>query len=238
MGNQESVLTPSEARAFYDKFGKKQDAQGFYENPALDDLVTHARFQDAQKVFEFGCGTGKFAARLLAGHLPPSATYFGCDVSQTMIELATQRLAGYGKRAKVARLDGTVHFPLPGHSVDHVIATYVLDLLSEDDIRQLFAEAHRLLHPGGRLCLVSLTKGVTLASRIVSGLWMRLFRMRASLVGGCRPIRLEPYVDQDLWKSEYRKVLVRFGVPSEVLVLAQRSRPTISSMGPQNNRAL
>jgi len=37
-------LTSSEARAYYDKFGKKQDTQGFYEDPALDDLIAHAGF--------------------------------------------------------------------------------------------------------------------------------------------------------------------------------------------------
>ena len=65
MGNKQTTLTPSEARTFYDKFGEKQDTQGFYENPALEDLIVHADFQHAQKVFEFGCGTGKFAERLL-----------------------------------------------------------------------------------------------------------------------------------------------------------------------------
>lgn len=226
MSNQEPVLTPSEARAFYDRFGKKQDSQGFYEDPALGDLIAHARFEDARNVFEFGCGTGKFAERLLAEHLSSSATYLGCDVSPIMVELAKQSLANYAERAKIVQTNGTVHFPIPDHSVDRVVSSYVLDLLSEDDIRLFFSEAHRVLSPEGKLCLVSLTKGVTLPSRVVSFLWMRLFRMRASLVGGCRPILLESFVDHVRWKLEYRSVLSPFGVPSEVLVLAQKQHPT------------
>jgi ubiquinone/menaquinone biosynthesis C-methylase UbiE len=222
MGSKETTLTATEAQTFYDKFGKKQDTQGFYENPALDDLISHANFQEAQQVFEFGCGTGKLAERLLEKHLSSSARYLGCDVSSTMINLATQRLEPYAERAKVLRSDGSVRFPLPDHSVDHVISTYVLDLLSKEDIPLAFAEARRVLTSGGKFCLVSLTKGVTFLSKIVSFIWMTLFRIHASLVGGCRPIRLESYLDQGLWEIEYQKVLVPFGVPSEVLVLAKR----------------
>ena len=33
------ILKPSEAQAFYDRFGKKQVTQCFYEDPAIDDLI-------------------------------------------------------------------------------------------------------------------------------------------------------------------------------------------------------
>jgi len=219
MSNKQLVLTASEARAYYDKFGKKQDAQGFYEDPALEDLIAHADFQYAQQVFEFGCGTGKFAARLLAEHLPSSATYLGCDNSPVMIGLAAQRLKAYAGRAKVVRSDGAARFPLLDHSVDRVVSSYVLDLLSEEDVRRVFAQAHRVLTPGGKLCLVSLTRGITLPSRVVSSLWRAVFHLRASMVGGCRPIRLDSFVDRNHWQLAHRCVLTPFGVPSEVLVL-------------------
>jgi ubiquinone/menaquinone biosynthesis C-methylase UbiE len=219
MRNKQTVLTASEARAYYDHFGKKQDTQGFYEDPALDELIAHARFQDAEAVFEFGCGTGKFAARLLKAHLSASATYLGCDVSPVMVELATQRITPYTERARVVRSDGAIHFPLSDHSVDRVICSYVLDLLSEQDTLLFFAEAHRVLKPQGKLCLVSLAHGFTLPSRLVSSIWDAVFRLRASLVGGCRPIRLEPYVNQACWQFDYRKAVTAFGVPSEVWVL-------------------
>lgn len=212
------VLTPSEARAFYDRFGEKQDAQSFYEDRALDDLVAHSCLAEAGQVFEFGCGTGRFAARLLAEELPISGTYTGCDLSQTMVNLATERLAQYAGRARVHQSDGTPHLHLPDRSVDRVISTYVLDLLSESDIREFLREAHRVLTVKGRLCLVSLAKGTTLLSRLVSSVWTSVFRLRASVVGGCRPIGLEQTLDSSCWELEYRKVIVVFGVSSEVLV--------------------
>ena len=222
MRNKQTTLTPFEAQAFYDRLGKKQDTQGFYENPALEDLIAHADFQNARKVFEFGCGTGKFASCLLGEHLSSSARYLGCDVSPTMINLATQQLLPYSERATVVRSDGSIRFPLSDQSIDHVISNYVLDLLSKEDILKVFAEAHRVLTSGGKLCLVSLTKGVTFLSKIVSSIWMALFRIRPTLVGGCRPILLESYLDKERWQLEYQNVLTPFGVPSEVFILTKR----------------
>ncbi len=212
------MLKPSEARAYYDRFGKKQDTQGFYEDPALEDLLAHAQFREAKKVFEFGCGTGRFADRLLGSILSPSATYAGCDISPTMVQLASQRLAVYADRAHVSQYDGALKFQLPDHSVDRVISTYVLDLLSEADIAAFLNEAFRVLNEEGKLCLVSLTRGTTFPSRFVSSVWSSVFRLNASWVGGCRPIRLEQHIQPGNWKIEYRHVVIPYGVPSEVLV--------------------
>jgi ubiquinone/menaquinone biosynthesis C-methylase UbiE len=119
------VLTRSQAQRFYDRFGGKQDAQAFYENAALKDLIAHAAFEQAERVFELGCGTGRFALRLLGKHLSPSASYFGIDLSRTMIDLAERRISPYAKRARVVQSDGSMRFPLADHSVDRVVCTYV-----------------------------------------------------------------------------------------------------------------
>ncbi len=216
------VLTREQARKFYDRFGKKQDSQAIYEDAALADLVAHAAFDQAHSVFELGCGTGRFAFGLLAEQLPAAATYRGIDLSRTMVGLASQRLTPYAERATVTQTDGDMHFPLPPAAVDRVVSTYVLDLLSETDIRLAIAEARRVLAPGGKLCLVSLTQGQGLGERLVTGLWSALFRLHGGLVGGCRPIRLEPFLERRLWVVEYRNLVSRFGVPSEVLI----ARPT------------
>lgn len=230
MTDKRRTLTVSEAEKYYDWFGIRQDSQGFYEDPVLNDVIVHAGFQEAGSIFEFGCGTGKFAERLLEQYLPASAIYLGCDVSSVMVGLAVKRLSKYPERAKVLRTDGTVSFPLPGNSVDRVICSYVLDLLPDEDIRAFFAEAYRVLIPGGRVCLASLTKGVTLLSRIVSWLWMAVFRMRPALVGGCRPVLLDDYVDRDCWELVHKQILTPFGISSEALVLRARDLPARASM--------
>ena len=217
------VLTRSQAQTFYDRFGRKQDAQAFYEDAALDDLIAHAAFEQVEKVFELGCGTGRFASRLLAKHLSPSASYLGIDLSQTMIAIAQDRISPYKERANVSQSDGSMHFPLPDHSIDCFISTYVLDLLPEEDILQAISEARRMLMPGGKLCLVSLTQGVSFVSRIFIAVWSAVFRFRPSLVGGCRPIQLNSFFGQDSWSIKYCNVATRFGIPSEILITSPKN---------------
>jgi ubiquinone/menaquinone biosynthesis C-methylase UbiE len=212
------VLTPAQLRTFYDRFGKKQDTQAFYEDAALDDLVAHANFEQAQGVFEFGCGTGRFASRLLKEHLPRSASYLGIDISKTMIDIAQQRISSYVDRARVELSDGSLTFPLPDNSVDRVVSTYVFDLLSENDIAQVAREAYRVLTANGKLCLMSLTNGNSLVSRTVSGVWSMLFHLHAPLVGGCRPVQLGSLITRQHWSVEYRNIVTPFGVPSEVII--------------------
>jgi hypothetical protein len=48
------TLKPSEVQSYYDRFGRKQDAQGFYEDPSLEELIEYACFSEAENVFEFG----------------------------------------------------------------------------------------------------------------------------------------------------------------------------------------
>lgn len=212
------TISRAQAQRFYDRLGGGQDTQAFYENPALDDLVAHGGFESAQSVFEFGCGTGRFAERLLSEVLPASASYAGTDISETMIALSKRRLAPYGERVRLARTEGAMEIPLPDKSVDRVVATYVLDLLAAEDIRRLLAEAHRVLGPDGRLCLVSLAHGVTFASKIAMAAWQALYALRPVLTGGCRPTSLAGYLDESQWRLEHHRVVVRFAIPSEVVV--------------------
>ena len=215
------TLTVEEARAFYDGFGARQDRQGFYEDRALEALTRHAVFGVAEAVLEFGCGTGRFAGRLMSGSLPAEARYLGLDVSPTMVGLARDRLRRWPGRAEVVLADGSNTLPVPDVSFDRFVSSYVFDLLGEEDIRAVLEDAHRVLSVGGRLCLVSLTYGEGLLPVLVSSAWERIHRLRPVLVGGCRPIRLSRFLPVNRWEVLHREVVVSFGISSEVLVAAK-----------------
>ena len=216
------VLSRDEARAFYDRFGAKQDSQGFYEDAPLAELVEHADFDEAEAVFEFGCGTGRFAEGLLEHHLPLTASYRGVDLSETMVALARARVKRFEDRAEVALSDGSMRMSAPEGSIERVVCTYVLDLLSDEDIRKFLGESLRVLTEDGKLCLTGLTKGTTVLSRIVTFVWSSIHRLRPALVGGCRPIRMIDYLDDGDWEIQHRRVVIRYGIPSEVIVATPR----------------
>ena len=221
---EQRTLTVGEAKDFYDSFGARQDRQGFYEDRALATLVKHAGFESAKTVFEFGCGTGRFAESLMSGPLPDEARYLGLDVSETMVGLARERLRRWPERAEVMVSDGSTKLPVLDGGFDRFVSSYVFDLLSEEDIRGVLAEAERVLSRDGRLCLVSLTYGEGLLPGLVSAAWKQVHRLRPRLVGGCRPVRLASYLPANRWRILHRETMVSFGISSEVLVASKEER--------------
>jgi ubiquinone/menaquinone biosynthesis C-methylase UbiE len=211
------MLSHDEARAFYDRFGSKQDWQRFYEEPAIIELIRHGSFAEARAVVEFGCGTGRLAELLLRNHLPDTTTYLALDVSSTMVSLSRDRLARFGSRVRVAQTAGSPRLGEPSESCDRFISTYVLDLLAADDITTLIAEAHRLLSCSGRIGFVGLTHGATPAARLVERLWVAVHRVRPSWVGGCRPVSLGEFVGSE-WQVTHQAVVTSFAISSEVVV--------------------
>jgi ubiquinone/menaquinone biosynthesis C-methylase UbiE len=217
------MLSHAQIKKFYDAFGQKQDKQ-FYEAAALHSLTRHGGFATATSVIEFGCGTGRLAAALLAENLPDTCQYTAMDISQTMIELCEKNTDKFKDRVTCRLSDGSPKLPMPDQSIDRFIATYVLDLLSEDDAQTLMDEAHRVLLPGGLILLACLTYGTTPVSRLVQSLWSGLYALNPNIVGGCRPISLTRYVNPKIWQMVHNETIVSYGVPSEVLV-ARKDAP-------------
>ncbi len=217
-------MTHEQARRFYDRFGARQDRQGWYEDAALDRLFEHVDFTQVREVVELGCGTGKVARRLFGGFLGDRAHYRGFDSSRTMVELARQRLECWSDRASVTLTDGSLELPVLSASADLFLSSYVLDLLSHEDIDEALGEAIRILSPGGQIGIASLTEGTTLISRSVSRLWQAVHRLRPAWVGGCRPIRLAARLAGDpRWQVRHSSVVAPYGLASEVVVACKRA---------------
>lgn len=217
-----ATLSYEGAKRFYDRLGSRQDWQAFYEDPAVGEMIAHARLESALAVCEFGCGTGRLAARLLAGTLPADATWLALDISDEMVRLATARLTPWAGRARVVRTAGPPLIPHGDAGFDRLVSAYVLDLLGDDDIAAVLVEAHRVLQPGGLLCLVGLTFGTTLWSRAIAALWQRIHARRPQWLGGCRPVALRERLNGQLWAPVHHGVRNSYGICSEILVTARR----------------
>jgi ubiquinone/menaquinone biosynthesis C-methylase UbiE len=212
-----AALTPEQARRVYNRIGRFQDWQRFYESPALTDLIEHADFSSAKAVYELGCGTGALARTLFENKLGPTATYRAVDVSDTMVRLTRERLAPWSQRCSIAQTEGALPLEGTDHSYDRFLAAYVFDLLDTDYAQRLLDEARRLLEPAGRLCVVSLTEGISPLGRAVSGAWKWAWSRSPKLVGGCRPIRLAEMLTSG-WEIEHRRLISAWSLTSEVVV--------------------
>ena len=216
-GPDTRVFAPEDAKRFYDRFGEKQDKQ-FYERAPLNDLISHADFEHTSSIIELGCGTGRLAARLFEKHLPPMARYAGIDVSTTMVEIASRRLARWSDRATVEQADATTRLAYPDNGFDRFIATYVFDLLPLRSINFVLDEAHRLLRHSGKLCLITSTEGEGIFSGLISRIWKTIYDRRPGLVGGCRPLHLSTMLDRRAWQIEYVHTISSWGICSEIVI--------------------
>lgn len=129
------------------------------------------RLTDARCVVEIGCGTARFAHGLLADVCEAGCRYVGLDVSARMCRIAAAGLSTWRDRACVALYGGSLPLPLRSASADRVAAAFLVDLLPARYGRELLADAHRVLVPGGLLGLASLTYGTTPAGRAFSTVW-------------------------------------------------------------------
>jgi ubiquinone/menaquinone biosynthesis C-methylase UbiE len=219
---KQSTLSRKQAKKFYDRYGSKQDSQAYYEDGALERLVKYGDFSSADAVFEFGCGTGRFAKKLLEEYLHENATYFGCDISSTMIGFTSERLSKYADRARVQLIEEFSDLALQDQSYDRFVSNYVFDLLSFSEITSVLNEARRLLKTDGLLCLSGITSGCTPFSRIVMGSWNIIHKIQPALLGGCRPVDLMNLIGRHSWQIAHDSKISAFGISSEVVVARKK----------------
>jgi tRNA threonylcarbamoyl adenosine modification protein (Sua5/YciO/YrdC/YwlC family) len=135
-----------------------------YEEMIREDLPDYGALQDeivdasaaasaandgrrVRTILDLGTGTGETAARLLARH--PNATLVGIDESESMLEVARERLDGARARLEVARLQDE----LPEGPFDLVASALCVHHLTGEEKADLFGRIARALGPRGRFVL-------------------------------------------------------------------------------------
>ncbi len=113
-------------------------------------IVAHARGRDRPlRVLEVACGTGRVGSQLLAAL--PDARYVGVDLSPYYVEVARERMAGSGGRARF-EVANAESLPFADSSFDAVCCVYLFHELPRNARRRVWNEMRRVLRPGG--CLV------------------------------------------------------------------------------------
>lgn len=102
---------------------------------------------DARVIVEIGAGTGMFAAEFLSR--APNAVLYATDIVDAMLDWIRENRPEFAEGRLVPVRSHESHVPLEDSSADVV---YMLNLHHElADPPAIYAEALRLLRPGGRL---------------------------------------------------------------------------------------
>jgi len=141
--------------------------------------VALAELRAGEVVLDLGSGGG-LDVLLSARRVGPTGKAYGLDMTDEMLDLARRHQAESGV-ANAEFLKGQLEaVPLPDASVDVVLSNCVVNLSTDKD--RVFAEAFRVLRPGGRLAIADI---------LVEGEVPAVLRRAIELWSGCLAGALE-----------------------------------------------
>lgn len=218
------ITTRAQTRATYDTIAPAyQLVEGLWERPAVARGLVMLDASPGESVLDVGCGPG-VALVQLARAVRPGGRAFGVDLSLWMCRVADRRI----QRAHVTDVASVVEgdasrLPLAGRSFDVCFISFTLELFDTPEIPDVLSELRRVLRPGGRIGVVSLSKAGP--DTRMRRLYERGHEQLPRLLD-CRPIYPAASLAQVGFDVRMRQRASLWGLPVDVIVAVNPSDVT------------
>ncbi len=157
-----------------------------------------AALKPGETVLDLGSGAG-IDCFLAADRVGPRGRVIGVDMTPDMIDRARENARRAGVRNVAFRLGAIEKLPVSDGSVDVIISNCVVNL--SPDKPAAFAEAFRVLKPGGRLAVSDIVATEPLPDSVRTDL-----KMVSSCIGGAEPVQV---LEEMLKRVGFERVSVR-----------------------------
>ncbi len=209
------------ARASYNRLSRWYDViAGSTEKKYRDWGLKKLSAQPGEKILEIGFGTGHCLVAL-ANAVGPLGQVIGLDISDGMLAIAQERLRqeGLNERSDLLLGDAANLNFIESGSLDAIFMSFTLELFDNPEIPRVLQECHRILKPGGRITVVSMSKTnpPNMAVRLYE--W---FHEVMPNYADCRPIFARQALEQNGFVIQDGSVSSMWGLPVEI-VLGQKS---------------
>ncbi len=189
----------------YDVWARRAEAK------ARTRCLELAAIRDGGAVLEVAVGTGLTFVEIPRRN--PHGRNEGIDITEEMLARARERAAAVGVSGYRLEIGDAYHLAYPDESFDVLVNNYMFDLLPVGDFATVLAEFKRVLKRDGRLVLVNMTR----SERWTDALWELVYRMRPAWLGGCRAVRLAPFLEATGFDLATREQVSELGFASEVV---------------------
>lgn len=208
----DAKLNKDEVREVYRKNASMYDIWSVLtESKARQRCLEVADVKNGESVLEVAVGTGILFEKIL--QLNPTGRNEGIDLTEEMLSHAKERVRGSGALGYALKVGDAYRLQYPDNSFDVVLNNYMFDLIPEKDFVEILNEFKRVLRKGGRIVFVNMTRGAPLFNAV----WEWLYKVRPSLLGGCRGIELQPYLEEVGFEKIRREHVRQMLFPSEVI---------------------
>ncbi len=210
---REARVSQTEIGDVCDKLAGIYDIWGMLtESRARKRAIELAKIEDGSTILEVAVGTGLAFYEIVKRN--PHGDNTGIDLSKGMLKKAGKRLKKLSGANFTLNTGTAFHLPMRDHSVDVLVNSYMVDLMSESDMDKVIKEFRRVLKEQARLVMVNMTTG----ERFGSNIYDFIYNMAPRLMGGCRGVNLSDKLSEHGFKVEKREYIQQFLFPSEVII--------------------
>jgi arsenite methyltransferase len=171
-----------------------------------------AALREGEVVLDLGSGAG-FDSFIAARQVGATGRVIGVDMTAEMIARARGNARKIAAENIEFRLGEIEHLPVADASIDVILSNCVINL--SPDKRAVFAEAFRVLHPGGRLAISDVVATAPIPEAL-----RRDVAAHAACIAGAAPL------------DELRQLLAETGFADVTIELSPRSAEIVGSWVP------